>query len=358
LAPYGLDPNANASMISTETDGRSQYGNGETAITQVISGHSDIGITVCPGRYLYPYMGQIRARATELLSPKISNVSVSPIQVNQGDSANVDVNATIPANATWSVEVLDETDGQIVNSKSGTQVATGPIKFVWNKTDLTGTSVPEGNYFVSIKASIGQSVLPSSTTLVTLALPPKLSSNVTIKRTSPIKTKISWAAESKLVSPITSNQFRISADGKKTWSKWSKTKNTEFVTSKWRRGQTYYVEFRSYNSIGMSNVVQKKIVVPRYLPPKPMAVTSVTLVASGKDKVTATWTPVPSDYESLGFYTRVSINGGNWTTWKKTPNLDTSRVISTKPGDQIRIQILEKNYSGSSPTAAGRFTAS
>ena len=108
----------------------------------------------------------------------------------------------------------------------------------------------------------------------------------------------------------------------------------------------------------MSNVVQKKIVVPRYLPPKPTAVTGVTLVASGKDKVTATWSPVPSDYESLGFYTRVSINGGNWTTWKKTPNLETSRVISTKPGDQIRIQILEKNYSGSSPTAAGRFTAS
>ena len=358
LAPYGLDPNANASMISSEKDGRSQYGNGEIAITQVISGHRDGGITACPGRYLYPYMGQIRARATELLSPKISDVSVNPIQVNQGDSANVDVNATIPANATWSVEVLDETDGQIVNSKSGIQVATGPIKFVWNKTDLAGTSVPEGNYFVSIKASIGQSVLPSSTTLVTLALPPKLSNKVTIKRTSPIKTKISWLAESKVISPITSNQFRISADGKKTWSEWRISKKTEFTTSKWRRGQTYYVEFRSSNSIGVSNVVQKKIVVPRYSPPKPEAVTNVTVVASGTNKVTATWIPVPSDYESLGFYTRVSINGGTWTTWKKTPNLDTSRVIETKPGDRIRIQILEKNYAGSSPTAVGRFTAS
>lgn len=358
LAPYGLDPNANASMISSDTSGLSKYGNGMTAITQVISGHRDVGKTACPGRYLYPYLGQIRARATELLAPKISDVSVNPIQVNQGDSENVDVNATIPANATWSVEVLDEADGQVVNSKSGIQAATGPIKFVWNKTDLTGTSVPEGNYFVSIKASIGQSVLPSSRTLVTLALPPKLSSKVVIKRTSPIKTKVSWVAESKLVSPITSNQFRISADGKKTWSKWSKTKNTEFVTSKWRRSQTYYVEFRSYNSIGVSSVVQKKIVVPRYSPPKPEAVTNVTLVTSDTNKVTATWTPVPSEYESLGFYTRVSINGGNWTSWKKTPNLDTSRVIETKPGDRIRIQILEKNYSGSSTAAIGRFTAS
>lgn len=358
LAPYGLDPNANASMISSDTSGLSKYGNGMTAVTPVISGHRDVGKTACPGRYLYPYLGQIRARATELLAPKISDVSVNPIQVNQGDSENVDVNATIPANATWSVEVLDEADGQVVNSKSGIQAATGPIKFVWDKTDLTGTSVPEGNYFVSIKASIGQSVLPSSTTLVTLALPPKLSSKVVIKRTSPKKTKVSWVAGSKLVSPITSNQFRISADGKKTWSKWSKTKNSEFVTSKWRRGQTYYVEFRSYNSIGVSNVVQKKIVVPRYSPPKPKAVTNVTLVTSDTNKVTATWTPVPSEYESLGFYTRVSINGGNWTTWKKTSNLDTSRVIETKPSDRIRIQILEKNYSGSSTAAIGRFTAS
>jgi len=358
LAPYGLDPNANASMVSSDTSGLSKYGYGMTAITPVISGHRDVGKTACPGRYLYPYLGQIRARATELLAPKISDVSVKPIQVNQGDSENVDVNATIPANATWSVEVVDETDGQIVNSISGIQAVTGPIKFVWNKTDLTGTSVSEGNYLVSLKASIGQSVLPSSTTLVTLALPPKLSSKVTIKRTSPIKTKVSWLAESKVVSPITSNQFRVSADGKKTWSDWRTSKKTEFVTSKWRRGQTYYLEFRSSNSIGVSTVVQKKIVVPRYSPPKPEAVTNVTLVASGKNKVTATWIPVPSDYESLGFYTRVSINGGNWTTWKKTPNLETSQVIETKPGDRIRIQILEKNYSGSSPTAAGRFTAS
>jgi hypothetical protein len=168
---------------------------------------------------------------------------------------------------------------------------------------------------------------------------------------------VTWVAETSAVSPVSGNQFRISSDGKKTWSEWRNSKSTVFVTSKWRRGQTYYVELQSHNSIGVSNVVQKKIVVPQYAPPKPEAVTNVTLVASGKDKATATWTPVPSDYESLGFYTRVSINGGNWTTWKKTPNLDTSRVIATKPGDQIRIQILEKNYSGSSPTATGRFTA-
>lgn len=358
MAPYGLNPKANVSMISSDTSGNSKFGNGMTATTTVISGHRDVGKTVCPGRYLYPYLGQIRDRATELLAPKISDVSVEPTLINQDATGTVDVKATIPANANWSVEVVNETDGHIVNSTSGIQAKTGQIKFAWNKLNQTGEPLPAGRYLVSIKATVGQSVLPSSSTPVTLAMPPKLSSKVSIKRTSPIKTKVSWLADSAVVSPVTKNEFRISADGKKSWSKWTVAKKTEFTTSKWRRGQTYYVEFRSSNSIGVSNVVQKKIVVPRYAPPKPEVVTNVTMVASGVNKVTATWTPAPSDYESLGFFTRISVNGGKWTPWVKTPNLEKSRVIETKPGDRIRIQIYEKNFSGSSPTAIGRFTAS
>jgi hypothetical protein len=47
LAPYGLDPNANASMVSTDTSGASKYSNGMTAVTPVISGHRDVGKTAC-----------------------------------------------------------------------------------------------------------------------------------------------------------------------------------------------------------------------------------------------------------------------------------------------------------------------
>jgi hypothetical protein len=358
MAPYGLNPKANASMVSSDKSGRSKFSNGVTAVTPVISGHRDVGKTVCPGRHLYPYLDQIRDRAAEILAPKISNVSVEPKFVNQDATGNVNVKATIPAKANWTVEVLNETDGHVVNSITGTQVKTGPIKFAWNKRDQTGETLPTGRYLVSIKATVGQSVLPSSSTPITLAMPPKLSDKVTIKRTSPTKSRVYWTAEATEISPVTSNEFRISADGKKTWSEWRKSKITQFLTSKWRRGQTYYVEFQSTNSIGVSNVVQKKLVVPKYSPPKPEAVTNVTMVASEVNKVTATWTPVPSDYESLGFFTRVSINGGKWTSWEKTPNLVTSRVIATKPGDRIRIQILEKNFSGSSPVVVGRFTAS
>lgn len=355
LAPYGLDPSSNASMVSTDTSGLSRYSKGKTAITPVISGHRDVGKTVCPGRYLYPYLDQIRAEATELLTPVISDVSIEPRKINQDGTGNIDVKATMPANASWTVEVLNKADGQVVNSTSGTQVESGQIQFAWNSTDLNGQVVPVGKYVVSIKASIGESVLPGIRTLVTVALPPKLSNKVAIKSVSPTKTKVVWMAESTDLAPTTKHQFRISQDGKKTWSKWRVAKNTEFLTKQWILGKTYYVEFRSHNSIGVSKTVLKRLVVPRYSPTKPEAVTDLTLVSSGPNQITASWSRAPSDYESLGFYTRVSINGSKWTYWKKTSNLSSSQVIDSKSGDKIRIQVVEKNDAGLSPRAIGRF---
>ena len=358
IAPYGLNPNANASMVSTDTSGSSKYSKGMTAITPVISGHRDVGKTACPGRYLYPYLVAIRAKTTELLLPVIREVSVTPLNLDQTSAGNVKIKATIPATADWSVEIANNADGQIVSSKSGTQAKTGPIKYAWDRTDVNGVSVPAGKYIVSIKASLGNSALQSKSTLVTLALPPKLLSKVSIKSISPNKAKVLWTAETTDFAPVTRNQFRISEDGKKTWTEWRDAKNTKFVTSRWKRGKTYFAEFRSQNAIGDSNVVQKKLVVPKYAPTKPEAVMNLSLVSSAPNLVTASWTRAPSDFESLGFYTRISINGGAWTAWEKTPNLETTRVIQTNPGDKIRIIVLEKNDAGSSPRVIDRYTAS
>ena len=103
LAPYGLDPNATTSIMSTDTSGSSKFANGQLAVMQVITAHRDVGKTVCPVRYLYPYMAEIRTRATELLAPVIQGVSVTPTFVASEGTDSVNVSAIIPANATWSV---------------------------------------------------------------------------------------------------------------------------------------------------------------------------------------------------------------------------------------------------------------
>lgn len=355
IAPYGLDPNATAKVLSTDTSGSSRFSSGQTATMQVITAHRDVGITACPGRYLYPYMAQIRSRATDLLLPVIRDASVTPVNMNQVAAENVSVRATIPATAQWSVEVVNEATGQLVNSVSGVQGTTGPIAFEWNKTDQSGLAVPAGRYAVAIKASIRNIVLPPAGQVVTLAPPPKISNIVSFKRISPTKTKVSWTAVTESVAPLTSNQFRISSNGGKSWTKWRAASTTEFVTTKWRRGQVFQVEFRSNNVMGVSNVVKKRYVVAAYSPPKPLAVSGITLAKLSESQVNISWIPAASEYESEGFYVRTMINGKKWSAWAPTTSKQAQTFVAAKAGDKVRVQIREKNFSGFSPTKSRTF---
>lgn len=355
IAPYGLDPNATARVLSTDTSGSSRFSSGQTATMQVITAHRDVGITACPGRYLYQYMAQIRSRATDLLLPVIRDASVTPVNMNQVAAENVSVRATIPATAQWSVEVVNEATGQLVNSVSGVQGTTGPIAFDWNKTDQSGLAVPAGRYAVAIKASIRNIVLPPAGQVVTLAPPPKISKSVSFKRISPTKTKVSWTAVTESVAPLTSNQFRISSNGGKSWTKWRAASTTEFVTTKWRRGQVFQVEFRSNNVMGVSNVVKKRYVVAAYSPPKPLAVSGITLTKLSESQVNISWIPAASEYESEGFYVRTTINGKKWSAWTPTTSKQAQTSVAAKAGDKVRVQIREKNFSGFSPIKSRTF---
>ena len=355
LAPYGLDPNATAYIPSTDTSGASKFSAGQTAVTQVISAHRDVGKTVCAGQYLYPYMDQIRARATDILLPVIRDVSVTPVNVNQVKQENVNISATIPAAATWSVEVVNEESGQLVNSVSGVQEATGKIAHAWNRTDQGGNAVPAGRYLVGIKASIRAVELPTVASVVTVASPPKIANKISFKRISPTRTKISWDPAAYPVAPVTSNKFRVSGNKGKTWSTWKSMKTPDFTTSKWRKGQVYYVEVVSANMMGTSNTVTKKYVVGGYTPPKPDPVTEVTFTKSGDKATTISWLRAPSDYESLGFSYRISINKKKFSEWKTTPTSQPSLVLKTYGGYKIRIEIKERNISGDSPVVTGRY---
>ena len=357
IAPYGLDPNANASMISSDTSGLSKYSKGMKAVTPVISGHRDVGKTACPGRYLYPYLPAIRARASDLLLPIIRNVSVTPQNSNQLTVENVNVQATIPATANWSVEVTNKETGLLVNSVSGVQGKTGAIKFAWNRTDQVGNPVPAGRYAVSIKATIRDIVLPAKAKVVTLAAPPMVLSKVSFKRVSPTKTKVAWTVRAADVAPASNYQFRISSDRTRTWTQWKKAARSEFVTAKWRPGQVYYVEFRSSSVVGTSNVIRKKYVVSSYAPPKPLAVSAINFVQATPDSVSASWVGAVSEYESEGFFVRTSINGKKWTAWTKTDGKQAHTSIKVIAGDKVRVQVKEKNFSGYSPIVTGRFTA-
>ena len=358
LAPYGLDPNATANVMSTDTSGSSKYRAGQVAVTQVISAHRDVGKTVCPGRYFYPYMNEIRARATTLLTPVIQGVSVTPILVDSAGTGPVSVSAIIPANATWSVDVKNAETGAPVQGITGTQTATGPVSYVWDRKDGTGTIVPIGRYAVSVNASVGGVALPSAVNIVSIGSLPQTVTQIGFLRSSSTKTKVSWVADIANPAPITANSYRVSADDGKTWSAWKQTKKQSFTTE-WKLGKTYDVQVKSTNAFGESIAVRSKYKVVKFAPPKPAAVTAINFKRLKKDRVTVSWSPAPTEYASSGYYYRVAVNGGKYGKWTKSSDLKTAVTLSNwKKKSTYKVQVKVRNITGYSPTVTSSFTVS
>lgn len=357
LAPYGLDPNATAYIPSTDTSGSSKYAAGQTAITQVISAHRDVGKTACPGRYLYPYMGEIRARATTLLAPVIQGVSVAPTLINSAGTDPVNVSAIIPANATWSVDVKNADSGAPIQAVNGTQTVSGPVAFAWDKKDGAGTMVPVGRYAVTINATVGGIALPSATNVISIASSPRAVTQVGYVRTSRTKTKVSWLADAANPAPVTANQYRISTNGGKTWGAWRTTSSQSF-SAKWKLKRTYLVEIKSINALGESTVVRSKYKVKKFAPPKPAAVTAVNFKRLSKNRVTVSWKPAATEFASSGYYYRVAKNGGKYGKWTKSSRMKTAVTLSKwKKNQTYKIQVKTRNITGYSPTVTSSFTA-
>jgi hypothetical protein len=357
LAPYGLDPNATASILSTDTSGSSKFSAGQTAITQVISAHRDVGKTVCPGRYLYPYMAEIRARATTLLAPVIQGVSVAPTLINGTGTDSVNVSAIIPANATWSVDVKNADSGAPIQAVTGTQVTSGPVSYAWDRKDSAGALVPMGRYAVTVNASIGGVALPSATNVISVASLPQAATQVGFIRSSSTKTKVSWIADTANPAPVTAHYYRVSTNAGSTWSPWTLSKDSSFSAT-WNLNSSYLVEVKSVNALGESAVTSASYKVAKFAPPLPAAVTAVNYKRLSKNRVTVSWSPAATEYASSGYYYRVAKNGGKYGKWTKSSGMKTAVTLSKwKKNQTYKIQVKTRNVSGYSPTVTSSYTA-
>jgi hypothetical protein len=292
LAPYGLDPNATTSIMSTDTSGSSKFANGQLAVMQVITAHRDVGKTVCPGRYLYPYMDEIRTRATTLLAPVIQGVSVSPTFIASEGTDSVNVSAIIPANATWSVGVKNADSGLSVKSVSGTQTISGPMTFAWDRKDDAGELVPLGRYEVSVNASVSGVTLPPTTNVVSIVLAANL--------------------------PPTTNVVPVVAP--------------------------------------VVAPIAAPIAAPVASPAKPSAVTAIRFHQLSRNRVTVSWIPAPTKFASTGYYFRVSKSGGKYGKWTKSSGMKTAVTISNwKKNKTYKVQVKVRNAYGYSPTVTYSF---
>ncbi len=253
LAPYGLDPNATAQIPSTDDSGKSRYSYGQIASTPVISAHQDVGLTVCPGRYLFPYIPEIKNRASYSLRPVLQDLSVSPGLVD-GDLVNqITISAVVPANASWSVDVLNNSDGSLVSAATGTQGATGRVSYLWDLHNIDGEHVAPGQYSVIVGATVNDEVLASATKGVVVARKPSKVSKISFKKIDKWHTEVSWTSGLADVLPANSFQIRSSKDRGKTWTSWSDSgSKTSFIAKRWKRKQGYLVEIIAMNQLGQS----------------------------------------------------------------------------------------------------------
>ena len=253
LAPYGLNPKDTASITSTDTSGKSRYNNGEVAKTFVLSAHRDVGLTVCPGRYLYPYMDTIRTKAALLLKPVLQNLSVTPALVDTQLNDSVTVSAIVPANAAWTVSVQSNVDGSLVASASGTQETTSSIAYEWDLRNLDGQPVVPGSYSIVVGASIQDVQLASATTGVLISHKPTLIEKVSFTKLDSLHTRINWSQSDSGSLPLIDYRIRFSSDHKKTWGRWTNvgTANS-YVAIRLQRKRGYVVEIVATNQLGQS----------------------------------------------------------------------------------------------------------
>jgi len=292
LAPYGLDPNATTSIMSTDTSGSSKFANGQLAAMQVITAHRDVGKTVCPGRFMYPYMTEIRTRTAALLAPVIQGVSVSPTFIASEGTDSVNVSAIIPANSNWSVDVKNADTGLAVKSVTGTQTVSGPVTFAWDRKDSAGALVPLGRYEVAVNASVSGATLPPVTNVVSIVLAANL--------------------------PPTTNVVPVVAP--------------------------------------VVVPIAAPIAAPVASPAKPSAVRAIRFHQLSRNRVKVSWIPAVTRSAPTGYFYRVSKSGGKYGKWTKSSRMKTSVTISNwKKKRTYKIQVKVRNASGYSPTVTYSF---
>ena len=253
FASYGLYPANTASIRSTDDSGRSRYKYGQVAVTPVLSAHRDVGLTVCPGRYLYPYMDEIRARTTALLKPVLRDLSVSPALVDSSSKRPVTVSAVVPANAAWTVSVQSNRDGSLVATASGTQATTSSIAFQWDLRNLDGKLVSPGSYSIVVGASVRDVQLVGGTTGVVVSQKPTRIARVSYMKLDGLHALIQWSHSFSTPLPIRNYRIRFSDNNKKSWGPWRNTgTKSSYVAMYLKPKHKYFVEVLATNQLGYS----------------------------------------------------------------------------------------------------------
>ncbi len=128
-----INPNAVMTLRSPEGVAHTVYG---------ITGHSDIGVTSCPGSYCYNLLPAFRAGVEAAAGPRIFIKDLSPDHPDPGDTLSADFRFTEPVS--WTIRVTDQDGTQLaLVTGSGQTAAHSMVMAVGQEEvflDLTATT--------------------------------------------------------------------------------------------------------------------------------------------------------------------------------------------------------------------------
>lgn len=255
IAPYGLKPDGYSDVpVGPDPDDQSRYAEGDIAHIQTVSGHRDVGRTVCPGQYLYPALPNIRARINQLLTPAIRDAAVNPTAVDVKSTNAVNITAFAPAGAEWSMQVTNEADGSVLLTQSGVAATDGVVATTWNRTNAQGAQVAEGRYRAAIAMTVSGVALPVAATSVLVTSAPATPVVLVSKYSSKTKRTITWSSATSLAP--TTFKYRTYSNSTRKWSGWKATTNsaTSVTLTKLTLKRKYKIQIQATNSIGKSTV--------------------------------------------------------------------------------------------------------
>lgn len=304
IAPYGLDPKAIANIpMSSDPHHLSRYKEGDVAHVLTISGHRDVGQTVCPGKFLYPELPAIRDRISQLLTPVLAIPKTMPSVVADGSAAPIAISAVIVKGASWTIDVVNDADKSVVGHAQGSATKTGPVSYKWLHVDDESKLLPLGTYTVRVKqtlpatptSSATPSITPSRSTSssatptrsasatptrsasatptpslsptnnavtqretkVVIAKAPTLKAGATWSYRSKTRAWMTWTPATSLI-PVTYQYRLLDKSGTQVWSAWKPAvlKEKKLSIRKLKKAHVYRFQLKAVNSIGESRVVE------------------------------------------------------------------------------------------------------
>ena len=200
------DPAGTALLTSAGGASYTTYPAGAQVRVDTVSGHRDVGTTLCPGANLYPTLPQIRTTIRDLsgagiLEPSlnISGLGAVGSPLPSGGTIQptwagppVTLSFITPAAQSWTLTVTSPCLPGSQRELTGATIGYSRTTFNWDLRDSGGTPVSPGNYTltVSSRSTVGAiSATPWSSALIVLptaASPPPVCGAVRITGTTAV----------------------------------------------------------------------------------------------------------------------------------------------------------------------------